>query len=220
MGLFEIPDPVSMFESAKNAGLEREIANAFVSASLSAAIAGMWRSGSAKWADWTGTGILLLTYQPRGGYMNYRLLTKCALFLLLLAFLSINSFGACGVAGLYEGGYRTAAAGTNASLFQQVTTGCNFYLTTLFLKVSNVSGSTATSFVVNMYDGETAGVCSGNIRNSWTLTVGGTHGASDVFSVTYPGQGLTTNGISVVCINVPSATGFVATVGFSGVFGI
>jgi hypothetical protein len=56
MGLFEIPDPVSMFESAKNAGLEREIANAFVSASLSAAIAGMWRSGSAKWADWTGEG--------------------------------------------------------------------------------------------------------------------------------------------------------------------
>jgi hypothetical protein len=56
MGLFEIPDPVSMFESAKNAGLERDIANAFVSASLSAAIAGMWRSGSAKWADWTGEG--------------------------------------------------------------------------------------------------------------------------------------------------------------------
>jgi hypothetical protein len=56
MGLFSIPDPVSMFESAKNAGLEREIANALVSATLSAAISGMWRSGSAKWADWTGEG--------------------------------------------------------------------------------------------------------------------------------------------------------------------
>lgn len=56
MGLFTIPDPVSMFESAKNAGLERDIAQAFVSASLSAAITGMWRSGSAKWADWTGEG--------------------------------------------------------------------------------------------------------------------------------------------------------------------
>jgi hypothetical protein len=56
MGIFQIPDPVSMFESAKNAGLEREIAAAMVSASLSAAIAGMWRSGSAKWADWTGEG--------------------------------------------------------------------------------------------------------------------------------------------------------------------
>jgi hypothetical protein len=55
-GLFTIPDPVSMFESAKNAGLEREIAQALVSASVSAAIAGMWRSGSAKWADWTGEG--------------------------------------------------------------------------------------------------------------------------------------------------------------------
>lgn len=56
MGLFQIPDPVSMFESAKNAGLERDIADALVSASLSAAITGMWRSGSAKWADWTGEG--------------------------------------------------------------------------------------------------------------------------------------------------------------------
>ncbi len=56
MGLFELPDPVSMFEGAKNAGLERDIANALVSASLSAAITGMWRSGSAKWADWTGEG--------------------------------------------------------------------------------------------------------------------------------------------------------------------
>lgn len=55
-GLFSIPDPVSMFESAKNAGLERETANAFVSATLSATISGMWRSGSAKWADWTGEG--------------------------------------------------------------------------------------------------------------------------------------------------------------------
>lgn len=56
MGLFEIPDPVSMFESAKNADLERDVANALVSASVSATIAGMWRSGSAKWADWTGEG--------------------------------------------------------------------------------------------------------------------------------------------------------------------
>jgi hypothetical protein len=56
VGIFQIPDPVSMFESAKNAGLEREIASALVSASLSATIAGMWRSGSAKWADWTGEG--------------------------------------------------------------------------------------------------------------------------------------------------------------------
>ncbi len=54
MGLFQIPDPISMYESAKNAGLERDAASAFVSASLSAAIAGMWGSGSAKWANWTG----------------------------------------------------------------------------------------------------------------------------------------------------------------------
>lgn len=54
MGLFSIPDPVSIFESAKTAGLERKVAVALVSAAVSAGIAGMWRSGSAKWADFTG----------------------------------------------------------------------------------------------------------------------------------------------------------------------
>jgi hypothetical protein len=56
MDVFDVPDPVSIFESAKNAGLEREVVNALVSASYSAIISGLWRSGSAKWADWTGIG--------------------------------------------------------------------------------------------------------------------------------------------------------------------
>jgi|SRR5580704_3320139 hypothetical protein len=56
MGLISFPDPVSIFESAKNAGLERDIANAFVSSLYSAWISFVWRSGSAKWADWTGEG--------------------------------------------------------------------------------------------------------------------------------------------------------------------
>jgi hypothetical protein len=45
-----------MFESAKNAGLEREIADSFVSAACSAWIAFVWRSGAAKWATFTGEG--------------------------------------------------------------------------------------------------------------------------------------------------------------------
>jgi hypothetical protein len=56
MGLIDFPDPVSMFESAKNAGLEREAANSFVSASYSAWISFVWRSGSSKWALWAGEG--------------------------------------------------------------------------------------------------------------------------------------------------------------------
>lgn len=56
MSLFSLPDPVSMFESAKTAGLEREIANSLVSAAYSAWISFMWRSGSAKWAIWSGEG--------------------------------------------------------------------------------------------------------------------------------------------------------------------
>jgi hypothetical protein len=56
VGLFDIPDPVSIFESAKTSGLEREAMNALMSASYSATITAMWRSGSAKWADFTGEG--------------------------------------------------------------------------------------------------------------------------------------------------------------------
>lgn len=56
MALLEIPNPVGIYESAKNAGLERDVANAFVSAMLSAAITLMWRTGSAKWIDWFGEG--------------------------------------------------------------------------------------------------------------------------------------------------------------------
>ena len=52
--MFEIPNPVAMYEAAKNAGLERDVASAFVSTAFSAVITFMWRSGSAKWADFTG----------------------------------------------------------------------------------------------------------------------------------------------------------------------
>ncbi|SRR6266568_1597632 len=52
----EIPNLVSWYESAKNAGLERNVANAFVSAAASAWITGTWRSGASKWAQWLGEG--------------------------------------------------------------------------------------------------------------------------------------------------------------------
>ena len=54
MGLIDFPDPVSMFEGAKTAGLEREVANALVSTAYSAWISFVWRSGVTKWANWTG----------------------------------------------------------------------------------------------------------------------------------------------------------------------
>ena len=56
MGLIDFPDPVSMFEGAKTAGLEREVINALMSAAYSAWITFMWTSGAAKWADFTGEG--------------------------------------------------------------------------------------------------------------------------------------------------------------------
>jgi hypothetical protein len=56
MGLIDFPDPVSMFEGAKTAGLERQVINALMSAAYSAWITFMWRSGTAKWADFTGEG--------------------------------------------------------------------------------------------------------------------------------------------------------------------
>jgi len=56
LALLEFPNPVEWFEGAKNAGLERQEVNAFVSAAYSAWISLMWRSGSAKLIDWSGEG--------------------------------------------------------------------------------------------------------------------------------------------------------------------
>lgn len=56
MGLFDIPDPVSMFESAKNAGLERDICEALVSVAISDYITGLWAQGASKLFSWFGEG--------------------------------------------------------------------------------------------------------------------------------------------------------------------
>ena len=56
MGLITLPDPVSMFESAKNAGFQRDNINALVSMAYSAQITFLWCSGSSKWAQWIGEG--------------------------------------------------------------------------------------------------------------------------------------------------------------------
>ena len=56
MGLVDFPDPVGMLEGAANAKLEREVVNALMSAMYSAWISFVWRSGAAKWADWSGEG--------------------------------------------------------------------------------------------------------------------------------------------------------------------
>ena len=56
MGLLEFPNPVSWYEGARNAGLERDELNAFVSMAYSAQISFLWRSGSSKWAQWIGEG--------------------------------------------------------------------------------------------------------------------------------------------------------------------
>ena len=56
MSLISLPDPVSIFESAKTAGLERDVVNSLVSSAYSAWISFVWRSGSAKWVQITGEG--------------------------------------------------------------------------------------------------------------------------------------------------------------------
>lgn len=56
MGLVDFPDPVSMFEGAKNAGLEREVAEALVSVAISDYITGLWAQGSSKLFAWFGEG--------------------------------------------------------------------------------------------------------------------------------------------------------------------
>lgn len=56
MNLLSFPDPISWYSGAKQAGLERDEINAFVSMLYSAQISFLWRSGKAKWALWAGEG--------------------------------------------------------------------------------------------------------------------------------------------------------------------
>jgi hypothetical protein len=56
VALLEFPNPVSWIEGAKNAGMERDTLNAFLSMLYSAQISFLWRSGSSKWAQWVGEG--------------------------------------------------------------------------------------------------------------------------------------------------------------------
>ncbi len=56
MGLLDFPNPVAMFEGAKNAGLEREVAEALVSVAISDYITGLWGQGTSKLFAWFGEG--------------------------------------------------------------------------------------------------------------------------------------------------------------------
>lgn len=57
MGLIDFPDVVGMFEGAKNAGLEREVANAFVSAACSGYLTFLWETGKRKWLGSEGQAL-------------------------------------------------------------------------------------------------------------------------------------------------------------------
>lgn len=56
MNLLSLPDPFSIYEASKNAQLERDEINAFISMLYSAQITFLWRSGASKWAQWIGEG--------------------------------------------------------------------------------------------------------------------------------------------------------------------
>lgn len=55
-GFLSAPDPVSIFESAKTAGLERQAANSAFSAAYSAWLAFTWRAGDSTIAKFLGVG--------------------------------------------------------------------------------------------------------------------------------------------------------------------
>lgn len=57
MALLEFPDVVGMFEAAKNAGLEREAANALVSAACSGYLTFLWETGKRKWLGSEGQAL-------------------------------------------------------------------------------------------------------------------------------------------------------------------
>ena len=75
MNLLQFPDPVAWYSGAKQAGLERDEINAFVSMLYSAQISFLWRSGSAKWAQYIGEGKALQD-AATAMYLSLRALEK------------------------------------------------------------------------------------------------------------------------------------------------
>lgn len=75
MGLIDFPDPLSMFEGAKTAGLEREVINAVMSAAYSAWITFVWKSGGGKWVQITGEGDAL-KQAATAAYLSLRALEQ------------------------------------------------------------------------------------------------------------------------------------------------
>lgn len=49
MSLLDFPNPIAWYEGAKNAGLQRQEIDAFVSALYSAQITFLWQSGKKSW---------------------------------------------------------------------------------------------------------------------------------------------------------------------------
>lgn len=56
LNLINFPDPIAWYTGAKQAGLERDEINAFVSMAYSAWLSFTWRSGTARWVTWAGEG--------------------------------------------------------------------------------------------------------------------------------------------------------------------
>jgi len=83
MGLLDFPNPVGWFESVKDEDQKRDIINAVLSATYSAWIAFVWRSGSSKIAQWFGEGQALQD-SAIAMYLTLRTLEKKNLLTLTL----------------------------------------------------------------------------------------------------------------------------------------
>lgn len=69
MNLIAFPDIPAMFESVKNAGYEREVADMLVSAALSAWVSAMWRLGQKKFFNFAADAATAM-------YLSLRALEK------------------------------------------------------------------------------------------------------------------------------------------------
>ena len=75
MGLIDFPNPVSWYTGAKQAGLQRDEIDAFVSMAYSSWLSFTWRSGMSRLAIWTGEGPALKD-AATAGFLSLEALQK------------------------------------------------------------------------------------------------------------------------------------------------
>lgn len=135
-------------------------------------------------------------------------------FILASAYASAS----CAIQGTPVGNLQAFSVGTKASLYQGGGgTGCQIYLNSLTVILTNTTGTAGATFTLSVYQGTT---CTGTPVFTAGIGVTGVKGSTTVYTPSFPINGFSVGGSTGICYELNAgATGVVQTIGISGYYG-